>query len=124
RNDAYVAYDPIDFQDVDAITLRVKPEAGGAVEFRLDSPQGRLLAELHVGDDGTDTAGDVNSQEVAVREVHDLARPETSGRVLEAYEGWKDLRFPVDYGGGPHALYLVFRGEASGTLMQIDWLEF
>jgi hypothetical protein len=98
----WISLDPVDFTNVNAITLRVSGGAGAtigtpraSIELRLDAPDGTLLSSITV----TDTGGN-----------NTFASQTT----------------PIAAPSGPHRLYLVFRSIAGGpttSLFNLNWFE-
>jgi glucose/arabinose dehydrogenase len=117
RNGSFLGYQPINLAGIDGLTLRVKPQAGGRIEVRLDAPDGPMLADLAI-----DAAATTVSTDAGASVEHDLALaiPED---VAEAYQGWQEHTVPLTDPGGTHTLYLVFHGP-DGTLLHLDWILF
>ena len=111
KNGSYASYAPVNLKNIDALTFRVKPEAGGSLEVRLGNPQGPLIAATRI--DST------SLQARATTEVAGTLPGKTSSDV-----GWRTVRLSVDDPGGSQALFLVFKGEGEKPLMELDWFEF
>ena len=105
KNDDYVSYAPVNLRNINAITFRAAPQAGGTIEARLDAPDGELLGKASVEAAST-TASDVTDDE-------------------DVYH-WQEVTMPVTDPGRPFSLYLVFRGPNADQdqLMRLDWLAF
>lgn len=102
------AYAPVNLLNIDALTLHVALVAGGRIELRRDAPEGPLLGEAVVDSTATPHAAET-------REAHDVGtRP----------ADWIDVTVPLSDPGGPHTLYLVFRGPEDEPLLKLDWLRF
>ena len=108
---SYASYAPLNLKNIDALTLRVKPEAGGTIEARVGDLQGALLASAHV-----------DSTSLQARATTEVAGTPPGETLPDG--GWRTVRLPVDDPGGTQALYLVFRGEGDKPLMKLDWIEF
>ena len=96
----YVSYAPVNLRGIDSITFQVAPLEGGAIEVRRDSSDGPLLAETLI------------------------EKAETSDE-----EAWTQQTVSVEDPGGPHELFLVFRGAKvrggeEGILMNLDFITF
>jgi hypothetical protein len=53
--------------------------------------------------------------------------PDASGlQQLEAtaYDNWREVTVSVTDPAGPHTLWLTFESEASGPLLELDWVRF
>src|SRR5699024_10472488 len=117
----YLSYAPVNLVNIESLTFRAAPVAGGTIEVRIDSPDGPLLAEAHV-----DSASAAGIAESADRE----SQPETTDHEPEADPAakktntWTHITVPVQDPGGVHELFLVFKGEKEGPLIKLDWFEF
>ena len=94
----YVSYAPVNMLNIDAITFRLAPEAGGRIELRLDGPDGPLLGKAMV--EPAEEAGS------------------------EKGEAWQEVTLSITDPGGTHELFLVFRGKGDDPLLKLDWLHF
>jgi glucose/arabinose dehydrogenase len=96
----HARYGPVDLRNIESLTLALAPAAGGEVEVRIDAVDGPLLARVPVP---------------AAAEAPAPGAPDPAPTEFLA---------PIRDPGGSHELYLVFRGPAEQTLMDIDWIEF
>lgn len=122
-NGAVVSYAPVNLLNIESLTFRVKPEAGGVIEVRHGTESGSLLAQVVVAPVDTTVAQPQESADAGDVTTHD----EEMHRLNEGEqvpEGWTDLTVPVTDPGGATTLYLVFKGTGEGTLMSLDWIRF
>ncbi|MFB3132310.1 MAG: PQQ-dependent sugar dehydrogenase, partial [Rhodothermales bacterium] len=117
----YLAYAPVNLAHIESLTLRLRPEAPATVEVRLDAPDGPLLAEAAIDGTPGPIVADQAKATAAIL-VGDPARAQ--GLDSKIYNGWSDITLPIEDPGGTHTLFLVFRGADSGTLLQLDWIDF
>ncbi|HET6569528.1 MAG TPA: PQQ-dependent sugar dehydrogenase [Rhodothermales bacterium] len=120
-NGGFLSYAPVNLLNIQSITLRVQPEAGGTIELHQDAPDGKLLGEVQV------PKVDSTAIKAALKKVDLSAQDQemhSSDSDDDAPPGWLDLTVPVKDPGGPMALYLVFKGPADTPLMALDWLQF
>ena len=101
---AWIIFSPVNLHGIDSITLYVDPKAAGTLELRLDAADGSLLGRANIP-----------SPSVFEQETEERRRPPIE---------WKPVQIPVTDPGGTHALYVVFYGAESGTLLSFDRLEF
>ena len=94
-HDDWVAFEPVSFEGIDFVTVRVASDGpGGEIEMRLDALDGPLVATARV----TPTGG---------------------------WQTYKDVTVPVEAPRGSHTLYLVFRNAANRTgLFNLNWARF
>ena len=118
----YASLAPVDLYGIDALTLRVVPEARGSVEVRLGGPDGRLLAEAPLVP-ASEEVQEADAQRArTLEEQHDVAARRD---VTPKTTGWTDVRLPVSDPGGTQALYFVFRGPAGAyTVAKFDRIVF
>ena len=90
------AYENVNLRNIDSITARVSSGSNnnGRIEFRLDAPDGPMVAEVSV--------------------------PNTGG--WDSYRTLDPV--PVSDPGGTHTLYLVAADDQAGDLLDLDWLRF
>lgn len=118
-----LVYEPVDLLRIEAIEFKVKPEAGGIIEVRLDGSDGPLIAKVDVrSEEKLLPSG--RSQQAKTNVGRDKAIQKAPEEAESAYEGWQNVKVPVKAPGGTHTLHLIARGEKEGTLMQVDYLEF
>ncbi len=123
---AHLAYAPLHFANVDSIRLRVKAHEETAIEFRLDAPDGPVMAEIAIDSTAVlpqSARGDTSAASSAGA-LPDLALTEIPDDVRGAYEGWKEWAVSIEDPGGTRSLYLIARGKKSGRLLEVDWIEF
>lgn len=96
---SHASYGPVNLVNIDSLTFRVAPGAGGLIEVRSSARDGPLLAQVRV--DGATAAAAGGSA-----------------------DGWTEVSTAVRDPGGTHPLFLVFRGVADEPLMRLDWFEF
>jgi glucose/arabinose dehydrogenase len=108
---AFAAFAPVNLRNIDAITVRVAPVAGGRIELRHDAPDGPLLAEATVD---SSMAGRPSESESG----------DGDQRVGAAPSDWAEVTMPVADPGGPFTLYVVVRGAGDKPVMKLDWLRF
>src|SRR5690606_8690297 len=96
----YARFGPVNLRNIESLDISVMPVAGGRIEVRIDGVSGPMLGEV---------------------EVPAAAVPAAPGA---APAPAMSLRVPVSDPGGKHDLYLVFRGTAGRSLMDVDWIEF
>lgn len=105
----YVSYGLVNLRNINSITLRAAPLAGGNVALRLGAPDGKLLGRTSV---------EVPGKLAAVQQ------PDNSGGAEKTYH-WQQVTIPVSDPGGAHELFLVFEGaDDKEKLMRLDWLQF
>ncbi len=117
----YLAYAPVNLAHIESLTLRLRPEAPATVEVRLDAPDGPLLAEAALDGAPGPIVADQSKATTTIL-AGDPARAQ--GLDSKIYNGWADITLPIEDPGGTHTLFLVFRGADSGTLLQLDWIDF
>lgn len=100
RHGSYVKFNDIDLTQVKQLRYRLQQHgAGGNVEVRLDSREGRLVSNLNI----------------------------TSGRVQDLKKEWKELQARLDGNvSGVHNVYFVFTNPKAEkqNLFNIDWIYF
>lgn len=118
-----LVYRPIDLTNIEAISVRVKAEAGGTIELRANSSTGPVLTKMNVASEQEHLSSTASNQtETAVD--HGKAIGQLPDDIATHYEGWKDVRVPVRQPAGMQSLHLIARGEKEGTLLRIDHIDF
>ena len=124
----WAAYDPVHLTGIDSLMIRAKPLAEARIEVRMDSLGGPLLGEAVLDSVVTSSLPVTETpQKRQFNQIFDEAmdsHTEMYDPEPETYEGWYDVSVPIADPGRAFKLFLVFRSEASGAVIQLDWMRF
>jgi cytochrome c len=121
KSGSYLAYEPINLKGIESMTFRYRPEKAATLEVRVDAPDGTVLARIELAN----TPGSIKADPYDVIQAIIQDNPRRRrGLRAGVYEGWNEITVPIKDPGGRRTLYLVFKGEESENLLQLDWMYF
>jgi glucose/arabinose dehydrogenase len=118
-----LGFAPIDLTGIGSVTLRLRAQAAGQVEVRMDGPEGRILGR---------TLLDASAAHVPeIEQLHAITEAERHDEAIDLtdtqramYRDWVDVTIPLDPVDGAHEVVLYFAGPTPGTLVLLDGLRF
>ena len=119
------SYAPVNFANIDGLTLRVRILQPGVISLRYDAPDGPELARFDLQNHTDRQDNLVQPQRQAVAHIQSMTKHVlVEGLDPEVYEGWTDLKVNITDPGGPRKIVFVAEGEGKKYIAEVDWMQF
>ncbi len=119
NKDSRLEYSPVNLQGIDSVTIRFRAEEGAKAIMNFGE---EVLASVVLDAEAGSPVTPHQAEYVALHRGgtdRNLASLDQS-----IYDGWREVTLPLKDPGDSRTLYLSFESEETGTLLELDFLQF
>ena len=118
---ATLTYNPVNFVNIESMTLRFRTEDTGRVEFYTGVAEQEPFVSVELSPESGDLVTPHQAEYLAGLPED---APGLAQLVEGAYDNWREITVPVNAPSGTNALVLKVKHESASHFLEIDWIRF